>query len=170
MEEIKVEVKINAGDMYNFFMYHTYTRASGILSAFFGVAMFGLMAYTYGQVAASQSIIYMLFAIFFLVFNPINFYARAQKQVRTIPTFKEPIFYTLSNEGITTEQNNESATIKWSEVRKVVSSGRSIIIYVSKVRANILPKKAIGDNYNALLGVLEKNLEPSKIKIKLQNI
>lgn len=169
MEEIKVEVKIKVGDMYNFFMYHTYSRVSGILSAFFGLAMFGLLAYTYGEVTQSQSFLYFLFGLFFLVFNPLNFYARAHKQVKTIPTFQETIYYTFKNEGITTKQNNESATVKWSEVQKVVSSGRSIIIYLSKVRANILPKESIGENYNDLVEMIQKNIEPSKVKIKVKN-
>jgi hypothetical protein len=169
MEEIKVEVKIKVGDLYNFFMYHTYSRASGIFSAFFGLAMFGLLAYTYGDVTQSQSFLYFLFGLFFLVFNPMNFYARANKQIKTIPTFKEPINYTFNNAGISTIQDKEKATIKWNEVQKVVSTGRSLVIYVSKVRANILPKESIGDNYNALVVLIQKNLEPSKVKFKVKN-
>jgi hypothetical protein len=166
MEEIKVEVKINVGDMYNFFMYHTYSKASGILSVFFGVAMFGLLAYTYGTVTQGQSAIYMLFGIFFLVFNPVSFWARAKKQVKLSPIFQEPIIYIFNKEGITTKQNNESATVKWGDIQKVVSSGRSIIIYVNKVRANIIPKKAIGESYDCLVEMLKNNIEPSKVKVK----
>ncbi len=169
MEEIKVEVKIKVGDMYNFFMYHTYTRVSGIMSIFFGLAMFGLLAYSYKEVSQGQSYIYFLFALFFLLFNPLNFYARALKQVKTNPTFSEPIVYVFGKEGVTTKQNKESATVKWNDIQKVVSSGRSIIIYVSKVRASIIPKNAIGENYNAMVEMLQKNIEPSKLKIKIKN-
>lgn len=166
MEEIKVEVKINVGDMYNFFIYHTYSRFSGAFSIIFGLGMFGIMAYTYGKVTFGQSILYGLFGIFFLVFNPMNFYARAYKQVKKSPAFQEPIFYTFNKEGITTSQKDESATVKWSDIQKVASSKRSIIIYASKVRANIIPKQAIGDNYNNLVELIKTNVEPSKIKIK----
>lgn len=166
MEDIKVEVKINVGDMYNFFMYHTYSKMSGVFSIFFGFAMIGLMIYTYGQVPIGQSYLYVLFGIFFIIFNPLNFYARAYKLVKKTPAFQEPIFYTFNKEGITTKQNTQSATVKWDEVQKIVHSKRSIIIYMSKVRANILPKQAVGDKYNSLLEVIKNNVEPTKVKIK----
>lgn len=166
MEEIKVEVKINAGDMYNFFMYHTYSRPSGILSILFGLGMLGLMVYTYGQISIGQSTIYLLFSIFFLVFNPISFYLKAQQQVKASPMFQEPIYYVFNKEGITTMQNKESATVKWEDIQTVQFSKRSIIVYVSRVRANIIPKQAIGDSYADLIDMFKRNLEPSKVKIK----
>lgn len=166
MEEIKVDVKINVGDMYNFFMYHTYSRASGLLSIFFGLAMIGLMFYTYGQVPIGQSYLYVLLGLFFIVFNPINFYAKAYKVVKKTPTFKEPITYIFNKDGITTKQNEQSATVKWEDIQKVVSSKRSIIIYVNKVRASIIPKQAFGENYNGLVNMINKYVEPTKVKIK----
>ena len=166
MEEIKVEVKINVGDMYNFFMYHTYTRMSGIFSIVFGLAMIGLMIITYGQVPIGQSYLYVLFGIFFIIFNPLNFYARAYKLVKKTPTFQEPIYYTFHNEGITTMQNAQIFTVKWEDVKKITHSKRSIIIYMSKVRANIIPKQAVGENYNRLLEVMKENLDSTKVKIK----
>ncbi len=166
MEEVKVEVKINVGDMYNFFMYHTYSRVSGVFSIVFGLAMIGLMIITYGQVPIGQSYLYVLFGIFFIIFNPLNFYARAYKLVKKTPTFQEPIFYTFNKDGITTKQNTQSFTVKWEEVQKIAHSKRSIIIYMSKVRANIIPKQAVGDNYNRLLEVMKENVEPAKVKIK----
>jgi YcxB-like protein len=166
MEEIRVDVRINVGDMFHFFMYHAYSRVSGLFSIFFGLAMFVLMIYTYGQVSEGQSFLYFMFGLFFLVFNPINFYARAYKLVKKTPAFQEPISYVFTGEGITTKQKEESATVKWEDVQKVANSKRSIIIYVSKVRANIIPKQAIGDNYTNLVQIIKKNVEPSKVKIK----
>ncbi|MBA4688134.1 MAG: YcxB family protein [Candidatus Galacturonibacter soehngenii] len=166
MEEITVEVKIDVGDMYNFFMYHTYSKMSGVFSIIFGLGMIGLMILSYGQVPIGQSYLYVLFGIFFIVFNPINFYAKAYKLVKNTPTFQEPIFYTFNKEGIMTKQNTHSATVKWEEVQKVVHSKRSIIIYMSKVRANIIPKQAIGDSYNSLLELIRNNVESVKVKIK----
>lgn len=166
MEEIKVEVKINVGDMYHFFMHHTYSRFSGLFSIVFGVVMFVLMAYTYGQVSMGQSFLYFMFGLFFIAFNPLNFYGRAYKLVKKTPIFQEPISYVFNKEGIVTKQKEESATIKWTDIQKVANSNRSIIIYVSKVRANIIPKRVVGDNYTDLVEMIKKNVEPSKAKIK----
>jgi hypothetical protein len=101
-----------------------------------------------------------------LIFNPINFYIRARKQVKTNPAYKESITYIFTNEGITTKQNDKSAMLKWSDIKKVVSTGKSIIIYISNVRVSIIPIKAIGDNYDALIDMLEQKVEPTKYKIK----
>lgn len=166
MDEIKVDVKINVGDMYNFFMYHTYTKFSGIFSIIFGLAMFALMIYTYGSITMGQSVLYFLFGVFFLIFNPINYYGRAYALVKKNPAFQESISYIFDKEGITTKQNKESATVKWDDIQKIVSSKRSIIIYVNKVRASIVPMQAIGEDYSNLVEMIKKNVETSKVKIK----
>lgn len=164
--EIKLDVKLKVNDMYNFFMYHSYTRASGILSLFFGAAMGILLLLTYQEAPAGQNLLYLMFCIFFLIYNPVAFYFRALKQIKTSPIFQSPITYTFDASGITTMQNSESAKAEWKDVVKVVSTRRSIIIYLGKVRASILPKDCIGDKYDALVEMIKKYVDESKVKIK----
>lgn len=166
MEEIKVKFKIDVKDMYHFFMYHTYSKVGGVFSIVSGLLLFAWAVYTKGNVAQGQSFLYILFGLLFIGLNPIQFYLKAYKQVKTVRTFQTPISYIFNQEGITTMQEEESATIKWEDIQKVVTSRRSIFIYVSKVRANIIPKQAIGDNYNELAELIKNNMEPSKVKIR----
>lgn len=166
MEEIKIDVKMKAEDIYNFLMFHTYTKISGMLSAVLGLVMFGILIYNYKDASQGESLVYFIFGLFFLIFNPINFYIRARKQVKTNPAYKEAIIYIFSKEGITTKQNEKSVMLKWSDIKKVVSTGKSIIIYISNVRASIIPVKAIGENYDVLIDMLQQNVEPAKYRMK----
>ncbi len=164
--ELKIDVKLKVMDMYNFFMYHTYTKVSGILSIFFGVATAVMLVVTYGEVQSGQSLLYLMFTIFFLVYNPVSYYLRALKQVKTVPIFQNPITYKFDSTGVITTQNGESAKIEWKDVVKIVSTGRSIVIYLSKVRASILPKEQIGQDYETLVKIIKDNVEETKVKIK----
>ncbi|WP_099466745.1 YcxB family protein [Konateibacter massiliensis] len=166
MKEIKIDTKINVGDMYNFYLHHTYSGIGGLISIVFGLAMFVVAAYTYGDVPQGHSVIYIIFGFFFLFFNPINYYLKAVKVVKTTPTYKEPISYHFHDEGITTSQKEESTTIKWEDVQQITASRRSVLIYMTKQRANIIPRRAIGENYEDFAAVVTEKLEPSKIKLK----
>lgn len=165
-KELTFQVKINTGDLFHFFMYHAYSRFSGIFSIVFGLAMFVLMAYTYGSVPIGQSILYGLFGLFFLIFNPINFYMKAYSQIKNSKAFHDPIIYTFHEEGVTTKQKEESATIPWGNIQKIVTTKRCIILYVTKVRANIIPKNVVGNDYDQLIQVIKKSMEPVKVRIK----
>lgn len=164
--EIKVDVKLKVMDMYNFFMYHTYTRASGIFSLLIGVAVAVMFFATYGEVDSGQSLLYLVFTIFFLIYNPVSFYWKALKQIKTVPIFQNPITYKFDKAGIVTMQNGESAKVEWQDVVKVVTTKRSLIVYLSKVRASILPKEQIGADYEAVVKLIRDNVEESKVKIK----
>lgn len=164
--EIKVDIKLKVLDMYNFFMYHTYTRFSGILSLIIGIAIAVMLVTTYGEVDTSQSLLYLMFTIFFLVYNPVSYYWKALKQIKTVPIFQNPITYKFDSTGIVTMQNGESAKVEWKDIVKVVSTGRNIVIYLSKVRASILPKEQIGNDYEALVEMIKANVEANNVKIK----
>lgn len=164
--EVKVDVTMTTKDMFNFFMYHTYSKPSGILSIVFGLGMFGLFAYYYGEVPSGQSIMYLLFGLFFIIYNPVSFYGRAKTQVKTAPIFKAPISYTFNKEGIRTEQNDEKAQVKWSDVYKIASTGKSVVIYMDKSRASIIPLKQLGSKYMELAELAKANMEPKKVKLR----
>ena len=164
--EIKLDVKLKTMDMYNFFMYHSYTRFSGLLSIHLGAAMAVLLVSTYNEVQAGQSLMYFLFCLFFLIYNPVAFYLRALKQIKTAPLFQKPITYKFDSTGIQTIQGGESAKVKWENILKVVETRRCIIVYLSKVRASVIPKESIGSEYTNLTDMIKKYVDKSKVKIK----
>ena len=63
--------------------------------------------------------------------------------------FQKPISYELNEEGIRISQDEQSVLNEWGDFRKAVSTGQSVIIYVTKVRALIFPRESLGEQYAA---------------------
>lgn len=163
--ETKFDVKLTTKDMFNFYLYHMYTRASGIFSIVLSLVILYLLVTTYADNSSTQNLFYVVFLLLFLVYSPFSLWLKAKRQVSS-PMFKEAIMYQISDSGIKTLQKKESAEIKWEDIMTVKSTGRSLIVYVNKIRAYVLPKNCMGEQYNQVVTMIKKNMEPNKVKLK----
>lgn len=82
------------------------------------------------------------------------------------PAFKEPLHYVLNDEGIHVSQNGTEEMQAWDNIVKAVSTGRSLIVYTSRVNACIFPRRDLGDRTTQVIQVLSTHLPASKVKIK----
>ena len=80
--------------------------------------------------------------------------------------FQEPLEYEISEEGITVSQHEESALNEWKDFAKVVSTSKSLILYITRVRAIILPREAMGDDYMKVVEMISKNVPAKRVKIR----
>ena len=79
--------------------------------------------------------------------------------------FTVPLSYVFDENGIEIRRNDEMAHNDWQEVMKVISTKKLVIIYLSPIRAFILPKKDIGDSYQSLKSLMEENTSCYKFKM-----
>ena len=94
----------------------------------------------------------LFFALMFTVIEPVEYYFRSKRQVKK--NFTVPLSYGFDENGIEIRQNDEKAHNDWQDVMKVISTKKLVIIYLSPVRAYILPKKDIGDRYQDLQNLI----------------
>lgn len=156
---LELDIKINAGDLYDYMLRHTYNSASGILGSCFG-AMLVVLAVGTGQW------LYLVFGLIMLLYLPWTLFIKSRKQVLMNPSFQEPLHYSLTEEGVTISQGEESMTYQWQEMHKAVSTGRSIILYTSPVNATIFPRKQLGENMMPVTEMICTHVAPAKVKIK----
>ena len=156
------EIKITTGDMYRFFMYHAYHGASGIFSVVAGMALLIYFFATMGD-GVSNSWIYLLFGVLFLVYQPWTLYTQAVKQAKLNPVFKEPLHYELSEEGIAVTQGEAASQMEWSAVSKVRETARCILVYTGKRNACILVKNQMGEKEKEVREILKKYV-PDKLR------
>lgn len=164
--EVKFDVKMTQKIMYNFLMSHTYKSAAGIAGVLFGVGAFVIMAVTWGDVPEWQSMVYLLFGIWFLLYQPVSLYTRAAKQVKLNPTFKKPITYIISDEGITTMQGDKQAKIDWEDMLKVTETKLSLLAYTGKRYSFVLPKECMGEQYGTVVKMMREHMDAKRVKIK----
>ena len=156
---VELDVKISAGDLYDYMLMHTYSSVSGLFGSLVGALMVVLAAST-GQ---------WLFGIagaVLLFYLPWTLFIKSRQQVLTNPVFKQPLHYMLDDQGLHISQGEETSAIGWEDMVKAVSTGRSIILYTSRVNATIFPRKQMGDQTAAVIEMISIHMPPKKVKIR----
>ena len=163
---IKFEVKMTKKAMFDFMLYTSYTSLGGIVGVIFGgvTLVLGITQCMFGSYSTAAT--FFLFAAIFLIGNPLHLKARAAEQVMRSPMFQKPISYELNEEGIRISQDEQSVLNEWGDFRKAVSTGQSVIIYVTKVRALIFPRESLGEQYAAAVQMISTHMPAKKVNIR----
>lgn len=164
--EVKFDVKMTQKIMYNFLMNHTYKSMAGIAGVLFGIGAFVIMAVTWGNVPEWQSMAYLLFGFWFLLYQPVSLYRKAAKQVKLNPTFQKPVTYIISDTGITTMQGDKQAQIAWEDMLKVTETKLSLLAYTGKRYSFVLPKESMGEQYETAVKMIREHMNAGRVKIK----
>lgn len=163
---VKFDVTMTKEAMYDFMLYSSMTSATGILGIAVGgvLLVMGMRQILLGELATAA--MYFMFASIFLVVNPVNTKIRAGEQVSRTPMFQKPLTYELSEKGIKVSQDDQSAENTWEDFRKVISTNKSIILFITKKRAIIFPKESLGEQYATVVKVISSNMPANKVKIR----
>lgn len=164
---IKIEVQMTVKIMYNYVLHHTYTSIGGILGMFFGiVAVAWSVPKILGGELTQVTGAFLVLGVMFVVVNPIMLWNKSRKQVKHTPSFQQPLCYELNEEGIIVSQDGQSTTMAWDKIMKVAATNMSIIIYFSRMRAFILPKEALGEDYRNAVQMIYTHVDNKKVKIR----
>ena len=157
--ELQFDVKITSGALYDYLLYHTYTSFSGMIGTIAGV--FLLMAFV-----STKYVIYLIAGVVMIGYLPCALFLKAKQQALGNPVFRQPLHYTMTDEGISVSQGESEEQQSWDSCVKAVSTGKSIILYTSRTAASIFPKKDLGDKKEALIQMISTHMPPKKVKIR----
>lgn len=156
---IELDVKIEAGDLYDYMLRHTYNSAAGVMGSTVG-ALLILLA------IGTQRWAFIVLGAVLLLYLPWTLFIRSRKQVLSNPSFQKPLHYVLDDAGITISQGEDSVQYLWEELYKAVSTGRSIIVYTSRINATIFPKRLLEDKKSSVIEMISTHMTPDKVKIR----
>ena len=156
---LELTVKIEAGDLYDYMLMHSYTSPAGLVGSAFGASLI-LFA------IAAQQWIFIVLGLVMLLYLPWTLFLKSRSQSLTNPSFQEPLHYLLDEEGLTVSQGEAQEKMAWGDMYKAVSTGRSIILYTSRVNATLFPKRQLGDRRAAVIEIISTHMPPSKVKIR----
>lgn len=157
--KIEFDVHMSVAAMYDYMLYHTMRSFTGILGEFIGIFLIAGFIY-------SKQPLYLIAGVIVVLYLPVTLYINAKKQVMLNPVFKNAIHFTLDEEGVTVSVGEESESQKWEDMRKAVSTGRSIIIYTNKVSASIFPKKDLGEKLPDVIKMISTHMDAKKVLIR----
>jgi len=156
---VEFSVKMRAKDLYDFMLRHHYNTAGGILGSGMSAVCI-LVGYN------RREWLFVILGLIVLFYLPVSLYLKSKQQAVLNPVFKEPLQYSMTEEGITVSQGETNQLVSWETVDKAVSTQRSIILYTSRVNAMIFPKDQLGDQRAAVIGMIATHVPPKKVKIK----
>ena len=160
------DIKLTLLVMFVFLMKHEYSSFSGMFGL--GVSVLAFVGLLLGWAGENSNLlfVYVLIALMFTVLNPLRLFTSAMQQLSKNPTFQTPIRYTLDNDGVHLSQGELSNDNKWEELSKL-AKGRSImVLYVSKKVGYILPKSALGADYDEVAEFINTHMEAAKAEEK----
>lgn len=157
--EVKLNVKINAGDIYDYMLFHQYTSAPGLIGSSVGALL--VVAFF-----MNRQWIFLIAGVIILLYLPWTLFIKSRQQALLNPAFKQELQYILNDEGLSVSQGEEMQTQKWEDMHKAVSTGRSIIIYTSPINATIIPRRCMTDCRTDVIHVISTHMPPKKVKIR----
>ena len=156
---VELDIKITAGDLYDYMLMHSYSSPAGIMGSALGAVMVIVALNT-------KQWIFLIGGLALLFYLPWVLLIKSRQQALSNPAFKQPLHYRLDEQGITISQGESSTALEWENMVKAVSTGRSIILYTSRVNATIFPKKQLGDQKAAVIECISTHMPPDKVKIR----
>lgn len=156
---INLTVKIEAGDLYDYMLMHSYNSPAGIIGSTFGGV---LIVFAF----ATTQWLFAVLGLVMLLYLPWSLFLKSRQQALTNPAFQEPLQYRLDEEGLTVSQGEARENMPWENMYKAVSTGRSIILYTSPVNATIFPRKQLGEDKVAVIEMISTHMPPKKVKIR----
>ena len=163
---VKFQVQMTDKYMYDFMLYHNYTHASGLMSAIAGVLCFAVFLTKTSNGDMTSSVVWLMCAILFLIVNPQNMKSKAKMQVKNTPMFQKPLDYEIHEDGVTVRQDEQEVSNAWDDFTKAVSTSKSILLYMGRIRAIILPKECMGEQYEQVLKMIHTHMPAKKVKIR----
>lgn len=156
---VELDVKIEAGDLYDYMLMHTYNSSAGVMGTSFGAVLILLALGTHRWA-------FVVLGAVLILYLPCTLFLRSRRQVLSNPSFQKPLHYVLDDTGITISQGEDSVQYPWEELYKAVSTSRSIIVYTSRVNATIFPKRQMEDIKMDVIQVISTHMPPQKVKIR----
>lgn len=156
---VELDIKIEAGDLYDYMLRHTYNSPSGMMGSILGAIMIlvGL---------PQKQWIFVIGGVALLLYLPWTLFIKSRQQILNNPVFKQSLHYVLDNEGIHISQGDVEEMQSWDNMVKAVSTSRSIIVYTSRINATIFPKRQMGDKTAAIIETISTNMPANKVKIR----
>lgn len=160
---MKFKTQLTAKDIFKFSLAFTYLGSSGIFSAF--MVLVGIVMCVRGA-AFHEGTKYVFMGIVILVLlvivNPLLLYIKAKKQALTNPVYQKPSYYTLTEEGIHIEIEEESADITWAQIWKLKHVFGEYILYTGKQQAFVFPEEAFGAQKEEISSFIENCVKTSR--------
>lgn len=164
----KITVTHTQESLFDFLLYHTYSRASGFLINVLGFAVFllGALQLAFDRISLFRFIAYLLASFAFLGYTPLQLKLRAKKQLQSNPLYAQPKEFTFSEDGICVSNGTDPVQYPWSKITHTVTTPKNIGFYYGADQALIVPKSCFGSQFVPIMQLTIQALGRHKVRLR----
>lgn len=148
----------------DFYKSHNMSGISGMLWPMLGVVAFALAVLSAEGTPLIYRLVYAVLGLMFLFYIPWDLKRKARKQVKTNPYYAQPIHYVLDEQGITSSQGDQIATVPWENFCRVKLTKKSMFIYMRNKSACIFSLDVFGKDLDTAYEWIKSKVEHKKDK------
>lgn len=157
--EVEFDIQMTSADLYDYMLYHTYNSPSGLIGTIAGALMVVAGA-------AGAGILCLIAGLVVILYLPLTLLLKSKQQFLMNASFKKPLHFKMTEEGIEVSQEEETQSQKWEDMHKAVSTARSIILYTSPLNASIFPRRELGEKTSGVTQMISTHMPSSRVKIR----
>lgn len=163
---VEFDIKLTFKDIYRFNMHQTYSGMQGWFSVAVAVLLFVRAVNTFGTVSMTNTLLYALMGLVFLLYFPFFLYVRSKQSLATTGTLRETLHYVVDENGFAVSQGEANGLLKWEQIYKMVTTKSNVLVYSNRINAYVIPREQLGDKYETLAELANANLEKHRVKMR----
>ena len=165
-DSITFSVEMTAKEVYRFTFYHVYHGFSGLFGLCLSLLALANLIMNFHDLSDMGKTIMIIVAMWFTVWEPFLMIGRSKSQVKRSKAYQKPLYYQIDGNGITVSQKEESQTIAWSKLVKVVETRSQFLVYSSRIHAFIFPKTMMDGQEEEMRYLVVHNTLDTNVRLK----
>lgn len=137
--------------LYSYVLNTNYRSANGVIGIVLSLIFAVLAVVCWDRLASGYRTLCLLLALTFTVINPVVLAWKTFKQLKLSPSYKTPLIYTFTDDGITISQGELSQELPWDKIYKLLLTNSMFAIYTSRMHAFVIPLSELGEEKGKLI-------------------
>lgn len=162
-QTFRFHIQMEPKDLWKFSMYHSNKGYLGIFNVLFTLASLYLLVTKWSDTSGAYRLLLLVCVMMFTVWQPGILFLKALKQAGN-ERLKAAMDMVFGREGFTVAQGEQSMEVTWDQVARAVRIPGIYILYMSSVRAYLLPDQILGNEKVAFAEFLREVLPKERRK------
>ena len=144
-------VKMTFPALYSYVINTNYRSVSGILGLVLSLGAIVLLGTSFRAMSSGQRVVFILIALMFTVINPAALAFKTYRQLKLSPSYKHPLEYTFSDDGIGVSQGEQHMELEWKAIYRLLLTKQMLAVYTNRIHAFVIPLSELGDEKGKIL-------------------
>ena len=147
MKEVKTKtIQMTYKALLSYVLNTNYQSVAGIMSLGLSLVCLAVLILFFGRISMRSRMLLLVVGLLFTVINPLLLAFRTFKQFKLSPSYRKPIVYTFTDEGIGIAQGDQDMTLGWDRIVRLLMTNSMIAIYTNRIHAFVIPLSELSDD------------------------